>query len=61
MLGQRTVRQARSVVAATVMLPVVGAYGDAIIAERNFGGAMIAETLRHADPIIPIREPLALN
>ena len=39
--------------------PVVGAYGDAIIAERNFGGAMVAETLRHADPNIPIREVVA--
>jgi phage terminase large subunit-like protein len=41
------------------MLPVVGAYGGAIIAERNFGGAMVAETLRHADPNIPIREVVA--
>ena len=30
-----------------------------IVAERNFGGAMVAETLRHVDPNIPIREVVA--
>jgi phage terminase large subunit-like protein len=34
-------------------------HGAAIVAERNFGGAMVAETLRHVDPNIPIRKVVA--
>jgi phage terminase large subunit-like protein len=33
--------------------------GDAIVAERNYGGAMVAETIRHVDPNAVIREVVA--
>lgn len=29
--------------------------GDRVVAERNFGGDMVEETLRHAEPLLPVR------
>jgi phage terminase large subunit-like protein len=36
-----------------------GHFADAIVYERNYGGAMVEEVIRHVDPDVPLREVVA--
>jgi hypothetical protein len=45
--------------AERAVLAYKGDLADAIVYERNFGGAMVEEVIRHADRDVPLREVVA--